>query len=474
MASPPPADLRLKESKLDMGIGKFALFCLFELPWRGKVLINQNPTIAIGSFFIMNFLARLFYKTQRILKSIKLFLIISGPGIIVTIADNDASGITTYAVTGAKYGYNLIWFLIFLIPVVYFVQEMTMRLGIVTKRGHAEAVFNGFGPFWGWFSLIDFIFLNWLTLITEFIGMTASLHIFGIPPYLTVIVVCVIMGIMVLNGRYWTWEKIALLFCLFNLIYIPAVFIMKPSVSDIIHAGLIPNFPGGLNAQLLFFLMANVGTTIAPWMLYFQQSAVVDKGVKEKDIPWSRYDTLLGSFLVVLIAVFVVVFTGTALRGVEIFDVAQAAKMLMGVNKYLGACLAIGLFNAGFLGAICITLASSWSFGEVFGWAHSLNNKIREAPWFYANYFITLISAGLVVLIPNAPLVTVTLFVQVVAVTLLPASLIFLILLLNDKKTMGEYKNSLTQNIISAAIVLAIVFMSSAYALTILFPNMLK
>lgn len=422
----------------------------------------------------MHFLARLFYKTRRFFKSIRLFLIISGPGIIVAVADNDASGITTYAVTGAKYGYNLIWFLIFLIPVVYYVQEMTMRLGVVTKRGHAEAVFNGFGPFWGWFALLDLIFLNWLTLVTEFIGMTASLHIFGIPPYLTVILVCVILGIMVLYGRYWTWEKIALVFCLLNFIYIPAVFIMKPSVADIIHNGLIPNFPGGFNQLLLFFLMANVGTTIAPWMLYFQQSAVVDKGVKEKDIPWGKIDTLVGAFFVVIIAVFVVIFTGTVLRGVEIQNVAEAAKALMKYNKYLGAALAVGLFNAGFLGAICITVTNSWAFGEVFGWAHSLNNKIKEAPWFYVNYFITLITAGLVVLIPNAPLVTITLFVQVVAVTLLPASLIFLILLLNDDKTMGEYKNTKTQNIITVMIILAIILMATLYAFSILFPNILR
>lgn len=422
----------------------------------------------------MNFPAKFFYKFRRVFKAIKLFLIISGPGIIVAIADNDASGITTYAVTGAKYGYNLIWFLVLLIPVVYFVQEMTMRLGVVTKRGHAEAVFNGFGPGWGWFVLLDLVFVNWLTLVTEFIGMTASLYIFGIPPYITVIIVCVIMGIMVLNGRYWTWEKIALLFCTLNLIYIPAVIIMKPSVSDILHSGLIPNFPGGLSQQLLFFLMANVGTTIAPWMLYFQQSAVVDKGLKEKDIPWGRYDTLVGSFFVVIIAVFVVIFTGTILRGVEIQNVAEAAKSLMGVNKYLGAALAIGLFNAGFLGAICITLTNSWAFGEVFGWAHSLNNKIREAPWFYANYFLTLITAGAVVLIPKAPLVTITLFVQVISVTLLPASLVFLILLLNDEKTMGEYKNTRMQNIITIAIIAVIVFMATMYAASIIFPNLLK
>jgi Mn2+/Fe2+ NRAMP family transporter len=283
------------------------------------------------------------------------------------------------------------------------------------------------------------------------------------------------MGIMVLNGRYWTWEKIALVFCAVNLIYIPGAFMVQPSVHDIIQTGIIPHMPpGGFNNTLFFFLMANIGTTIAPWMLFFQQSAVVDKGTKEKDIPWGQLDTLVGSILTVVVAIFIVIVTGTILPGVDIDDAAQASILLMKSHQYAGTFMAIGLFDAGLLGAICISLASSWAFGEVFGWAHSLNNKIREAPWFYANYFLTLITAGLVVLIPKAPLVLITLFVQVIAVTLLPAALVFLILLLNNKKTMGEYTNSLWQNIVTCTIVVAIVILSTLYAVTTLFPNLLK
>jgi Mn2+/Fe2+ NRAMP family transporter len=352
---------------------------------------------------------------------------------------------------------------------------MTVRLGAITKRGHGEAIFAGFGAFWGWFSLLDLLVVNWLTLVTEFIGMTSSLRIFGISPLITVIGVCALMGIMVINGRYWTWEKIALVFCAVNLIYIPAAFMVNPSVHDIIHTGLIPNLPlGGFNNELFFYLMANVGTTIAPWMLFFQQSAVVDKGMKEKDIPWGKLDTLVGSMLTVVVAIFIVIVTGTILKGINIDDAAQASQLLIKTNKYAGTFMAIGLFDAGLLGAICISLASSWAFGEVFGWAHSLNNKIREAPWFYANYFLSLFTAGAVVLIPNAPLVLITLFVQVIAVTLLPAALVFLILLLNNKKTMGEYTNTLWQNIVATFIVVVIVILSSLYGISTLFPSMFK
>ncbi len=422
----------------------------------------------------MNLFSKLYYKFRKYWKAIQLYLVIAGPGLVVMVADNDAGGITTYAATGAKYGYNLIWFLLILIPVAYYVQEMTVRLGAVTKRGHAEAIFDGFGAFWGWFSLIDLMIVDWLTLVTEFIGMTAALRIFGVPPWLTVAGVVALMGTIVLNGRYWTWEKIALLFCALNLIYIPGAFIIHPAVSDILREGLIPNFPGGFNGELFFFLMANIGTTIAPWMLFFQQSAVVDKGMLEKDIPWGKFDTFLGSVLTVIVAIFIVVVTGTILRGVDIDSASQAAEQLLKTNHYVGSFMAIGLFDAGLLGAICISLASSWAFGEIFGWAHSLNTKIKEAPWFYASYFLTLITAGLVVLIPGAPLVLITLFVQVVAVTLLPAALVFLILLLNDKKHMGEYCNTSTDNLIGGFIVVAIVILSTLYGISVMFPSMFQ
>lgn len=420
----------------------------------------------------MSFWATLYYHYRRLFKAIRLYLILAGPGIIVMVADNDAGGITTYAATGAKYGYHLLWFLILLGPVAYYVQEMTVRLGAVTKRGHAEAIFYAFGPFWGWFSLLDLILTDWLTLMTEFIGMTAALRIFGIPSWVTVLVVTVMMAAMVLQGRYWTWEKIALLFCGVNLIYIPAAVLVDPPIREVLYGSLIPHFPpGGFTNELFFVLMANIGTTIAPWMLFFQQSAVVDKGMQEKDIALGRLDTAFGSLFTVIVAAFCIILTGTLLNGVNINDAATAAVKLMGINKHLGTLLAIGLFDAGFLGAICISLASSWAFGEVLGWAHSLNNKVREAPWFYALYLLLLASAGTVTLIPRAPLVLITLFVQVIAVTLLPAALVFLILLLNNEESMGRYVNTLTQNLINISIVAVIIVLSTLYGFSVLFPS---
>jgi Mn2+/Fe2+ NRAMP family transporter len=224
---------------------------------------------------------------------------------------------------------------------------------------------------------------------------------------------------------------------------------------------------------MFFFLMANIGTTIAPWMIFFQQSSVVDKGLNEKDIAWGQADTFIGSVFTAIVAIFIIIVTGTVLVGQDIEDAAKAAIALMPTNATVGTFMAIGLADAGLLGAICISLSSSWAFGEVFGWAHSLNYKIKQAPWFYASYMLGLVSAGLVVLIPNAPLVLITLFVQVVAVTLLPAALVFLILLLNDKETMGEHSNTPFLNWINGSIVAVIIILSTLYGISTLFPAFL-
>jgi Mn2+/Fe2+ NRAMP family transporter len=306
--------------------------------------------------------------------------------------------------------------------------------------------------------------------------MTAALKIFGVPPIATVIGVSILMTAIVMQGRYWTWEKIVLLFCTLNLIYVPAALIIHPDVSAITK-GLIPAFPTGLTNEIFFFLMANIGTTIAPWMVFFQQSSVVDKGMTEKDIPFGKLDTAIGALFTVLVAAFCIILTGTLLYepgGTDIESAAAAAHAIIGNYPIVGSALAIGLFDAGLLGAICISLASSWAMGEVFGWAHSINNKPSDAPMFYVFYFLSLIGAGIVVLLPGAPLVLITLFVQVIAVTLLPAALVFLILLLNNEELMGKYKNTLIQNILGFSIVLMIIILSTLYALSVIFPGMFQ
>jgi NRAMP (natural resistance-associated macrophage protein)-like metal ion transporter len=387
------------------------------------------------------------------------------------VADNDAGGITTYMVTGSEFRYSFVWVLLLLFPVAYTCQEMCVRLGAITKRGFAEAIFDAFGTFWGWFSLADLTITDALTIVTEFIGMTAAMSIFGVAPWITEICVIAFIMVIVINGRYWTWEKIVLVLCVVNLIYIPAAFLVHPNLSKIFWTGVVPGFPYGLTSPVIFLLMANVGTTIAPWMLFFHQSSVIDKGLRAKDIAYERADTALGAFFTVVTASVLVVVAGTLLYGMDVQSAATASRLLMPINSYVGTLVAIGLFDAGLLGAIAISMTSAWAFGEIFGWSHSLNAKKGQSRGFTLFRLLILTFAASIVLIPRAPLITITLFVQVIAVTLLPAALIFLILLLNQEELMGKYKNSRTQNAIAGTIVTVIIVLSTLYGLGTVFPG---
>ena len=434
----------------------------------------------------MYLLSKGFHITHRLWKKLLIFLSVLGPGIIVMVADNDAGGISTYAVTGSKYGFSLLWMFIILIPMAYYVQEMTVRLGAVTKRGHAEAIFEGFGAFWGWFSIADLAVVNWLTLITEYIGMTAAMSMLGIPPWITFIGVTLILFAVVITGSYWTFEKMTLFFCIFNLVYIPAaIWGMKVSYSPgwgaVLKGFYHPDFGGGVTNDLLFIIMANIGTTIAPWMIFFQQSAVVDKGLDIKDIKFGQLETFIGSLATCIVAVFIIITTGAVLfyhqPPITIEDAKQTAEALVpllpsGEGVLAKKLFAIGLFDAGFLGALCISLSSSWAVGELFGWAHSLNVKVKDAKWFYGIYLLMLLTSGAVVLIPNAPLVTITMFVQVVAVTLLPAALVFLLLILNEPAFMGEHVNTRWENIVNWSIVVFVSIISTLLGVTTLFPEL--
>jgi Mn2+/Fe2+ NRAMP family transporter len=361
-----------------------------------------------------------------------------------------------------------------------------VRLGAVTKRGHAEAIFEGFGPVWGWFSLFDLAIVNWLTLVTEYIGMTAAASIFGVPPWITFLGVTAILFMVVLTGRYWTFEKLTLFFCVFNLVYIPAALWamnapVAPGWDKVLDGFVKPDIPGGFTPGLIFILLANIGTTITPWQVFFQQSSVVDKGLDIHDVRFGKWDTLAGAILTCVVAAFIIIVTGAALHyhkpPIAIEDARQTADALVpllphGQGRLARQLFAIGLFDAGFLGALCISLSSSWAMGEVMGWAHSLNKSVRDAPWFYLAYLGMLLTSGAVVLIPGAPLVTITMYVQVVAVTLLPVALVFLILILNDEGFMGKYINTRWQNIVNWSIVIGIVIVSTLFALSTLFPGL--
>jgi len=422
-----------------------------------------------------------------------ILLAVLGPGVITMIADNDAGGISTYAQTGAKTGFNMLWAFILLVPMAYYVQEMTVRLGAVTKRGHAEAIFDGFGKFWGWFSIFDLALINWLTLVTEYIGMTQAMRIFNIPEWVTFFGVTALLMMIVMSGKYWTFEKITLFFCLFNLVYIPAAIwaMWTGNVNEgwwAVGKGFYaPHFTFDNTftpVALITLVMANIGTTITPWQIFFQQSAVVDKGMDIKDVKFGKIDTFVGSFMTCLVAAFIIVATAAVFYynpggQIVVESAAQTAERMPEVmpnhnwGYWARGLFAIGLFDAGLLGALCISLATSWALGEVFGWAHSLNKTVREAPWFYVAYVLMLMSAGVVSLVSSVDVQNIiTIFVQVVAVTLLPAALVFLILLLNDKPLMGEHVNTRWQNMANWSITIFVILVSSVFGVSVLFPEL--
>jgi NRAMP (natural resistance-associated macrophage protein)-like metal ion transporter len=451
-----------------------------------------SPAASVDWNTTVYWISKSLHRMGRLSRRMAILMAVLGPGIITMIADNDAGGISTYAQTGAKTGFCLLWAFVILVPMAYYVQEMTVRLGAVTKRGHAEAIFDGFGKFWGWFSIFDLALINWLTLVTEYIGMTQAMRLFNVPEWVTFLSVTVLLTVIVVTGRYWTFEKVTLIFCLFNLVYIPAAIWAMETGNVAEGWGAVakgfydPQFQqaSGLGlAALVTLVMANIGTTITPWQIFFQQSAVVDKGVDVRDVKYGKIDTFAGAFLTGLVAAFIVIATAAAFfyhpgGPIVVESAAQTAARMPEVmpradlGHWAKVLFAVGLFDAGLLGALCISLATSWALGEVFGWAHSLNKGVREAPWFYVAYVVMLLSAGAVSLIASVKVQNaVTIFVQVVAVTLLPAALVFLILLLNDKPLMGGHVNTRWQNVANWTIVVFVIGMSITYAVTNLFQD---
>lgn len=414
---------------------------------------------------------------KGILAKILLGLVMIGPGVLVMIADNDAGGVITYAQTGAAYGIG------FFIPalilagfIAYVVQEMTVRLGAVTKRGHAEMIWGRYGAFWGWFSLIDLVVANVLTLITEFIGITLGMGVFGVPHWISAVVAIVVDALILLVLRYYTWERISLWIALGNLVFVPIALMAHPHWSEVANAFTNWNIPGGFTPVFLFVVLANFGTTIAPWMLFFQQSSVVDKGLKVKDIRRGQWDTAIGTVAMVLVALAIVILTGTVVHGLPNAGDYSISQILTVLGHKLGPTgeklFALGMVEAGTIAAIALTASTSWAMGEAFHWPKSINMPCSRAWKFYVPGIISAIIAAAVVLWPNAPLGFMNLAVQVIASIFMPAAMMFLILLLNDKGIMGIHVNGRWQNISAFVIVGLLVVLNGVYGLTVIFPKL--
>jgi Mn2+/Fe2+ NRAMP family transporter len=406
----------------------------------------------------------------------RLLWLLVGPGVLVMLGENDGPSMLSYAATGARFGISFFLpFVVLTFCMAIIVQEMTVRLGAATYRGHAELIFERFGPFWGWFSMIDLGIGNFLTLITEFIAIRAGLGFFGVPPWLAVLTALVILYAALMSHRYWTWERITLAAAIFNLIFIPVALMTHPSWHSVGHALITWQPLPGLNKDTLLIVLADIGATVTPWMLFFQQSATVDKGMTVKDIRFGRIDTVLGAALATAAALATILATAPLFAhqmSAANFQAAEFAQALQPIIGRFGASLfALGMVEAGIVAAITISTSSAYAFGEVTHKPHSLNLPMGEGKSFYAVLTLCAMGAAAIVLIPGLPLVYVVLVVNVVAVLAMPPALVFLYMLVNDKEIMGDLVSPLWANILSAGVVFVLTTAGVLFAISIIAPN---
>jgi Mn2+/Fe2+ NRAMP family transporter len=404
------------------------------------------------------------------------FLMVFGPGLIVMEADNDAGAVSTYVQAGAQYGTHLLWILLLLLPITYFVQEMVVRLGIATGQGHAAMIYQRFGRWWGLFSLVDLQLVNFLTLVTEFAAIALALTKMNISPALGVPVAAAGLVMLVLTGSYRRWERIVVFLCLVDIAWLAIAWRVHPAAADLLKHTLVPSIPaGGLTAGLVFLVVGIVGTTIAPWQLFFQQSCVADKRLRFSDLKWARLDTLIGAIFTIMVAGCMMLAGNAALRqGLAFSDPAQMAVDLgHTLGPLFRSALLLLMINAAALGTTAISLSSAWAYGEVKGWPHSLEKSIKDEPGFYAVYAACVGLAAALVLIPRAPLQLIILSVQVLAGIMLPSAIIFLQLLLNDRELLGErFANRPWNNAVNWTIVAVLFILSLVLAAQVVAPKL--
>jgi Mn2+/Fe2+ NRAMP family transporter len=403
-------------------------------------------------------------------------LAIMGPGLIVMVGDNDAGGVSTYAQAGQNYGTSLLWVLLLLIPVLIVNQEMVIRLGAVTGVGHARLIFERFGRFWGAFSVGDLFILNFLTIVTEFIGVSLALGYLGVSKYLAVPIAAAALIAITSTGSFRSWERFMYVFVVANFLVIPLVILAHPKVGQIVKHTFAPEILGGASSTAVLLIIAIVGTTVAPWQLFFQQSNIIDKRITPRWINYERVDTVIGAFVVVIGAGALMCVTAFAFLGTPDFGhFSDAGTVATDLGRVLGSTagsfFAIVLLNASLIGAAAVTLATSYAFGDVFGAKHSLNRGPLDAKLFYASFALMVLAAAGIVLIPGAPLGLITTSVQALAGVLLPSATVFLLLLCNDHQVLGPWSNPPWLNAVASVIIGVLVELSLILMASTMFPS---
>ena len=381
-----------------------------------------------------------------------------GPGLIVMFADTEAGSITTAAASGAQFGMKLLLLQALLIVPLFVVQEMTVRLGTTTGKGHARLIRENYGAFWAAISLGTMLVTNVAALVTEFAGIAGAAHIFGVNPTLMVGAAALLLLAVVFSGSYKRAELIALALCLLELLFIPAAIAAHPDVKAMARS-FIGSQPLG-DGNYLLLIASNIGAVIMPWMIFYQQSATVDKKLRPSDLGFARIDTAFGAIVTQIIMGAIIVTTAATLyvHHQQVTDAAHAALALVPLaGRFAGIAFGAGLAGASLLGAFVVSLATAWAFGEVFNWPCSLNHAPGKAKAFYALYGICILGSAAVVLIPGLPLIALTVNVEALNGFVLPVVLVFLLVMINDKRIVGDKRNSLAANVVTVSLCVVIV-----------------
>ncbi|MHB8095784.1 MAG: Nramp family divalent metal transporter [Candidatus Aminicenantales bacterium] len=406
---------------------------------------------------------------RRHWKTFLLFIAVAGPGIITSNVDNDAGGIATYSIAGAEFGYRLLWSLVPIMAALILVQEMSARMGVVTGKGLSDLIRERFGVKVTVYVLIGVVLTNFGNVIAEFAGVASSLEIFHVSKYISVPMSAVLVWLLVIKGTYRSVEKIFLYACLFYVTYIISGFLAKPDWGEIGQSLIRPHLD--ISSGGLGMIVGLVGTTIAPWMQFYLQASIVEKNILARDYKFSRLDVILGSVGVTLVAGFIVLTCGAALHkaGIRVETAADAALALKPLaGKYCSALFSFGLLNASLFAASILPLSTAFLVCEGMGWETGVNKNFSEAPQFYGLYSILIFLGAGIILLPGIPLFSVMYISQIINGIVLPAILIFMLLLVNNKKLMGEYANKKVYNIISWITVAVLAALTVAYIISLL------
>ncbi len=403
-------------------------------------------------------------------------LAIIGPGLIVMVGDNDAGGVSTYVQAGQNYGTSLLWVLLLLVPVLIINQEMVVRLGAVTGVGHARLIVERFGRAWGLFEASFLLLQNFLIIVTEFIGVSLALSYLGVSQYVSVPVAAVALVAVSASGSFRLWERSMFLFVFANLLVFPLFFMAHPKAGAIVRHFFIPGIHGGATSTAVLLIIAIVGTTVAPWQLFFQQSNIVDKRITPRWINYERIDTYLGAVVVVVAAGALICITAFAFGGTRYFghflDAGAVAHALHhAVGSVGGAFFAVVLLNASLIGAGAVTLATSYVVGDITGTRGSLHRSFRQAKGFYSVFSALILAAAGIVLIPGAPLGVITEAVQALCGIVLPLTTVFLLMLCNDREVLGPWANPVWLKAVAAAVVGVLMLLSFVLTVTTIFPH---